>query len=78
MFGDVEKQKVETFERLVASYSPRQMRALNTTGYAIMSKRQLKMLYGEGKLIFGIFELKVNLQELCIKKFCKSSKKSLK
>lgn len=50
MFGDVEKQKVETFERLTASYTPRQMRELNTTGYAILNKKQLKMLYGEGKL----------------------------
>ncbi|KAI6183999.1 hypothetical protein M3Y97_00549100 [Aphelenchoides bicaudatus] len=45
--GDFEKQKIETFERLTASYTPKQMNELNSTGFSIMSKQQIKMLYGE-------------------------------
>jgi hypothetical protein len=47
IYGDKEKQKIETFERLISSYTPEQMREMNSTGYTIMNKRQLRMLYGE-------------------------------
>lgn len=43
---DQEKRKLNTWGTLVKSYSQRQLRELNSTGYSLLSKRQLHFLYG--------------------------------
>ncbi|CAD6192336.1 unnamed protein product [Caenorhabditis auriculariae] len=48
IYGDYEKSKIETFERLHDSLSPEQMEGLNQTGYTIMEKAQLHAFYGPG------------------------------
>ncbi|CAD5215061.1 unnamed protein product [Bursaphelenchus xylophilus] len=46
MYGDYEKRKVETFEELSKSYTKQQLKEMNTTGFSILNKDQLRHLYG--------------------------------
>uniref|UniRef100_A0A9J2Q0Z3 Uncharacterized protein n=2 Tax=Ascaris lumbricoides TaxID=6252 RepID=A0A9J2Q0Z3_ASCLU len=46
IYGDKEKAKIDTFEKLQQSFTTNQMHELNRTGYAFMSKDQLAMIYG--------------------------------
>ncbi|KJH43366.1 hypothetical protein DICVIV_10613 [Dictyocaulus viviparus] len=47
MFGDVEQRKIEVFENLQRSFTPQQITAMDTTGYAVMNKKQLELVYGK-------------------------------
>uniref|UniRef100_A0A1I8A0Q6 Reverse transcriptase domain-containing protein n=1 Tax=Steinernema glaseri TaxID=37863 RepID=A0A1I8A0Q6_9BILA len=44
--GDLETRKVELQGRLMKTYTKQQLRELNTTGYTVLNKDQLYMLYG--------------------------------
>ena len=46
MYGDHEKNKIETFEKLIKSYSMEQLKQMNETGFAVLNKDQLYMMYG--------------------------------
>ncbi|WKX97573.1 hypothetical protein Q1695_013329 [Nippostrongylus brasiliensis] len=48
MYGPGERAKIEVFEHLQKSLTPQQMLAMNTTGYAVMDKEQLQLVYGPG------------------------------
>ncbi|VDL75438.1 unnamed protein product [Nippostrongylus brasiliensis] len=48
MYGPSERAKIEVFEHLQKSLTPQQMLAMNTTGYAVMDKEQLQLVYGPG------------------------------
>lgn len=45
-FGDVETRRIDTYEALSCTYSPDQLRELNRTGYALMRRDQLELIYG--------------------------------
>ncbi|KAH7701870.1 CBN-MLT-10 protein, partial [Aphelenchoides avenae] len=45
-FGEFERRKIETFEKLEATYTKEQMKEMNQTGFAILTPAQLYMLYG--------------------------------
>uniref|UniRef100_A0A0R3RL86 SERPIN domain-containing protein n=1 Tax=Elaeophora elaphi TaxID=1147741 RepID=A0A0R3RL86_9BILA len=47
LYGEIESDKVDTFERLYRALSKSQIGEMNTTGYAILTKRQLKIIYGQ-------------------------------
>ncbi|CAD5210620.1 unnamed protein product [Bursaphelenchus okinawaensis] len=44
---DVEKAKVDYFQKVLKTMSKEQIKEMNTTGYAIMNKTQINMLYGK-------------------------------
>uniref|UniRef100_A0A914ZF32 Uncharacterized protein n=1 Tax=Parascaris univalens TaxID=6257 RepID=A0A914ZF32_PARUN len=46
IYGDEEKAKIDTFEKLQHSFTTNQVNELNRTGYAFMTKDQLAMVYG--------------------------------
>ncbi|MFH4976358.1 hypothetical protein AB6A40_003067 [Gnathostoma spinigerum] len=46
------RKKIETFERLIKSYTPEQVKRLNETGIAIMNSNQLQILYGPESAYF--------------------------
>ncbi|KAI1704489.1 moulting cycle domain-containing protein [Ditylenchus destructor] len=46
MFGSFEDRKIETFMNLHKSFSKEQVKELNHTGFFMMTREQLRMLYG--------------------------------
>uniref|UniRef100_A0AC35FF69 Uncharacterized protein n=1 Tax=Panagrolaimus sp. PS1159 TaxID=55785 RepID=A0AC35FF69_9BILA len=46
MYGDYETRKITTWEKLLSTYTKEQMREMNETGYAVLTKEQLYLLYG--------------------------------
>ncbi|WKX97574.1 hypothetical protein Q1695_013330 [Nippostrongylus brasiliensis] len=48
MYGAKERAKIDVFEQLQKSLTPQQLLAMNTTGYAVMDKEQLQLIYGPG------------------------------
>ncbi|KAE9547689.1 hypothetical protein FO519_009097, partial [Halicephalobus sp. NKZ332] len=46
MYGDHEKDKIETFEKLIKSYSMDQLKQMNETGFMMLTKDQLYLMYG--------------------------------
>ncbi|MCP9263854.1 BMA-MLT-10 [Dirofilaria immitis] len=47
LYGKIESDKIDTFEKLYRTLNKQQIDEMNTTGYAILSKRQLKLIYGQ-------------------------------
>uniref|UniRef100_A0A1I7VH31 Uncharacterized protein n=1 Tax=Loa loa TaxID=7209 RepID=A0A1I7VH31_LOALO len=47
LYGEIERNKVDIFERLYKTLSKQQIGEINVTGYAVLSKRQLKLIYGQ-------------------------------
>ncbi|WKX96111.1 hypothetical protein Q1695_012513 [Nippostrongylus brasiliensis] len=45
-FGDIERRKIETFEKLDKSYTKRQKDDLDTQGFSMLNTEQLETLYG--------------------------------
>jgi hypothetical protein len=45
-FGDFETRRIDTYEALDRTYSVEQLRELNRTGYALMRREQLELIYG--------------------------------
>ncbi|KAE9547626.1 hypothetical protein FO519_009162 [Halicephalobus sp. NKZ332] len=46
MYGDHEARKIQTWEKLMGTYTKGQLREMNETGYMILNKDQLHILYG--------------------------------
>uniref|UniRef100_A0A915DQW8 Uncharacterized protein n=1 Tax=Ditylenchus dipsaci TaxID=166011 RepID=A0A915DQW8_9BILA len=46
MFGKYEERKITLFEKLCQNFSKQQMKEMNKTGFAMLSPKQLEMLYG--------------------------------
>ena len=46
MYGDYEARKIQTWEKLMNAYTREQLREMNETGYMILNKDQLHILYG--------------------------------
>uniref|UniRef100_A0A0K0EM67 PT-TG domain-containing protein n=1 Tax=Strongyloides stercoralis TaxID=6248 RepID=A0A0K0EM67_STRER len=46
-FGDEEKRKIEVFEKLSETYSKKQVSDLDKKGFALLSKSQIKTVYGD-------------------------------
>ncbi|ETN85458.1 hypothetical protein NECAME_16759 [Necator americanus] len=46
LYGEGEKNKIEAFEKLIGSLSPDQLDQMNSTGYTVMDKKQLNVIYG--------------------------------
>uniref|UniRef100_A0A914E725 Tc1-like transposase DDE domain-containing protein n=1 Tax=Acrobeloides nanus TaxID=290746 RepID=A0A914E725_9BILA len=47
MFGSYEERKVKTWEKLIRTYSKEQLAELNKSGYTILNKEQLYIIYGD-------------------------------
>ncbi|EJW88627.1 hypothetical protein WUBG_00458 [Wuchereria bancrofti] len=47
LYGKIEGDKIDTFEKLYKTLSKSQIDEMNVTGYAVLSKRQLKLIYGQ-------------------------------
>ncbi|VBB30621.1 unnamed protein product [Acanthocheilonema viteae] len=47
LYGEIESDKVDTFEKLYKTLSKAQVGEMNVSGYAILTKRQLKLIYGQ-------------------------------
>ncbi|VDD93777.1 unnamed protein product, partial [Enterobius vermicularis] len=47
IYGDDGRRRIETFERLHKSLNAQQIKEMNATGYSIMNKKQLYLLYGK-------------------------------
>ncbi|VDK71848.1 unnamed protein product [Onchocerca ochengi] len=47
LYGKIEGDKVDTFEKLYKTLNKRQIGKMNVTGYAVLNKRQLKLIYGQ-------------------------------
>ncbi|VDK83160.1 unnamed protein product [Litomosoides sigmodontis] len=47
LYGKIESDKVDTFEKLYKALSKPQVEEMNVSGYAVLTKRQLKLIYGE-------------------------------
>uniref|UniRef100_A0A0N4ZC58 Heat-labile enterotoxin, A chain n=1 Tax=Parastrongyloides trichosuri TaxID=131310 RepID=A0A0N4ZC58_PARTI len=46
-FGEEEKQKIEVFEKLSRTYTNKQVQGLDKQGFALLTKDQMKMIYGD-------------------------------
>uniref|UniRef100_A0A914Y401 Uncharacterized protein n=1 Tax=Panagrolaimus superbus TaxID=310955 RepID=A0A914Y401_9BILA len=46
--GNPEAKRIEVSETLIKTYSKNQMKEMNETGYAILSKEQMEIVYGHG------------------------------
>ena len=46
MYGDYEARKISTWETLMSTYTKEQLREMNDTGYAVLTREQLYILYG--------------------------------
>ncbi|CAG9538406.1 unnamed protein product [Cercopithifilaria johnstoni] len=58
LYGKIESDKVDTFEKLYKTLSKLQIRKMNVTGYAVLTKRQLKLIYGQRSPYFHPIALK--------------------
>ncbi|VIO95117.1 conserved hypothetical protein [Brugia malayi] len=47
LYGKIESDKIDTFEKLYKTLSKPQIGEMNATGYAVLSKRQLRLIYGQ-------------------------------
>uniref|UniRef100_A0A915PPR2 Uncharacterized protein n=1 Tax=Setaria digitata TaxID=48799 RepID=A0A915PPR2_9BILA len=47
LYGEVEGEKVDTFEKLYKALSKQQIAEMNATGYAVLNKKQLEVIYGQ-------------------------------
>jgi len=45
-FGDFETRRIDTYEALDRTYSAEQLRDMNRTGFALMRRDQLEIIYG--------------------------------
>uniref|UniRef100_A0A7E4VKX0 ANK_REP_REGION domain-containing protein n=1 Tax=Panagrellus redivivus TaxID=6233 RepID=A0A7E4VKX0_PANRE len=46
VLGKKEEMRIEHAEKLIKSYTPEQMKEMNQTGYTVLNKEQLKLMYG--------------------------------
>uniref|UniRef100_A0A915EAM5 Uncharacterized protein n=1 Tax=Ditylenchus dipsaci TaxID=166011 RepID=A0A915EAM5_9BILA len=46
MYGNFEERKIDLFEKLCQNFSKDQVKEMNKTGFAMLSPKQLEMLYG--------------------------------
>ncbi|EFO17029.2 hypothetical protein LOAG_11475 [Loa loa] len=73
LYGEIERNKVDIFERLYKTLSKQQIGEINVTGYAVLSKRQLKLIYGQRSPYYHPIALKkLKSLENDLKKLAKS------